>query len=49
MNSYPIDARIIATSNRDIGYSIQQGRFRENLYYRLKLDRKTLYRKLEEL
>lgn len=36
-NSYPIDVRIISTSNRDIGSSIQQGRFREDLYYRLKV------------
>ncbi|MBS3907097.1 MAG: sigma-54-dependent Fis family transcriptional regulator [Syntrophaceae bacterium] len=36
-NSYPIDLRIIATSNCDIGSSIQQGRFREDLYYRLKV------------
>jgi len=36
-NSYLIDVRIISTSNRDIGSSIQQGRFREDLYYRLKV------------
>src|SRR4030066_809859 len=36
-NSYPIDVRIISTSNRDIGSSIQRGRFREDLYYRLKV------------
>jgi DNA-binding NtrC family response regulator len=36
-NSYPIDVRIISTSNRDIVSSIQQGRFREDLYYRLKV------------
>lgn len=36
-NSYPIDVRIISTSNRDIVASIQQGRFREDLYYRLKV------------
>jgi len=36
-NSYPIDVRIVSTSNRDIGSSIQQGRFREDLYYRLKV------------
>ena len=36
-NSYPIDVRIISTSNCDITSSIQQGRFREDLYYRLKV------------
>ena len=36
-NSYPIDLRIISTSNCDITSSIQQGRFREDLYYRLKV------------
>ena len=36
-NSYPIDVRIISTSNRDIRSLIQQGRFREDLYYRLKV------------
>jgi len=36
-NSYPIDIRIITTSNRDIKSLIQQGQFREDLYYRLKV------------
>jgi len=36
-NSYPFDVRIISTSNRDIKASIQQGRLREDLYYRLKV------------
>jgi DNA-binding NtrC family response regulator len=36
-NSYPIDVRIISTSNRDVESSIQQGRLREDLYYRLKV------------
>jgi DNA-binding NtrC family response regulator len=35
--SYPIDVRIISTSNRDLHSFIQQGRFREDLYYRLKV------------
>lgn len=35
--SYPIDVRIISTSNRDIESSIKQGQFREDLYYRLKV------------
>lgn len=36
-NSYPIEVRIISTSNRDIEIAIKQGRFREDLYYRLKV------------
>jgi DNA-binding NtrC family response regulator len=36
-NPYPIDVRIISTSNRDIASLIQQGRFRKDLYYRLKV------------
>lgn len=36
-NSYQVDVRIISTSNRDIPSLIQQGRFREDLYYRLKV------------
>jgi two-component system response regulator HydG len=36
-NSYPIDVRIISTSNRNIQSLIQRGQFREDLYYRLKV------------
>lgn len=35
--SYPFEVRIISTSNRNIKGTIQQGRFREDLYYRLKV------------
>ena len=35
--SYPLDARFISTSNRDVSSLIRQGRFREDLYYRLKV------------
>lgn len=35
--SYPLDVRIIATSNRDVESFIKQGQFREDLYYRLKV------------
>ena len=36
-SSYPIDMRIVSTSNRDIKSLIQDGRFREDLFYRLKV------------
>ena len=36
-HSYSIDARLISASNRKIKDLIQQGRFREDLYYRLKV------------
>ncbi len=36
-NSYPIDVRIISASNRKMKDLIHQGRFREDLYYRLKV------------
>jgi two-component system response regulator AtoC len=34
---YPVDLRIISTSNRNIKSFIQEGKFREDLYYRLKV------------
>ena len=36
-HAYPIDVRIISSSNRDMKDVIHQGRFREDLYYRLKV------------
>lgn len=36
-NSYAVDIRIISSSNRDIPSLIELGKFREDLYYRLKV------------
>ncbi len=35
--TYPINLRVISTTNRNINTLIREGRFREDLYYRLKV------------
>ena len=50
--SYPVDVRIISATHQDLGKAVQEGNFREDLFYRLKvvpLEMPTLAERCEDV